>query len=66
MDANPQIVPNNVSISISNIPTVQISGDNVTLQFSNLTRSNDGHYKITITNSEGSHTENFTLLVYCK
>ena len=56
MDANPQIVPNNVSISISNIPTVQISGDNVTLQFSNVTRINDGWQTITITNSEGSNT----------
>ena len=35
VDANPQIVAYNVTLSISNIPTVQISGDNVTLRFSN-------------------------------
>ena len=38
----------------------------MTLNFSNLVRSNDGEHTVTVTNSEGSDTENFTLSVYCK
>ena len=43
-----------------------ISGDNVTLTFFNLVRNNDGQHTVTVTNSEGSDTENFNLSVYCK
>ena len=66
VDANPQIVADNVSVSLSNTPNVQIGGDSVTLTFSNLVRSNDGQHTVTVTNFEGSDTENFTLSVYCK
>ena len=65
VDANPQIVADNVSVSV-NSPAIQIIGDNVTLTFSNLVRSNDGEHTVTVSNSEGSDTENFTLSVYCK
>ena len=55
-----------VSVSLSNTPNVQISGDNVTLMFSNLVHSNNGTQLVTVTNSEGSDTENFEFLVYCE
>ena len=67
VDANPQIVADNVSVNSSNTPTIQISGDNVNLTFSNLVRSIDGQqHTVTVINSEGSDTENFTISVYCK
>ena len=66
VDANPQIVASDVSVSLSNTPNVQINGDNVTLTFSNLVRSNAGEHTVTVTNSEGSDNENFQLSVYCK
>lgn len=65
VDANPQIVPDNVSVSV-NSPTIQISGDNVTLTFSNLVRSYAGQHTVNVTNSEGSDAESFQLSVYCK
>ena len=66
VDANPQIIASDVSVSLNNTPNVQINGDSVTLNFSNLVRSNDGEHTVTVTNSEGSDTENFQLSVYCK
>ena len=66
VDANPQIVDSDVSVSLNNTPNVQINGDSVTLTFSNLVRSNAGQHTVTVTNSEGSDTENFALSVYCK
>lgn len=66
VDANPQIVAGDVSVSLSNTPTIQISGDTVTLTFSNLMRSNDGQHIVNVTNSEGLDTEYFTIAVYCK
>ena len=59
MESNLQIADDDVSVSLSNTPTVQINGDNVTPTFFNMVHSSNGTQSVTTTNSEGSDTENF-------
>jgi hypothetical protein len=67
VDANPPVVANNVSITgPGTANNVNINGDQVTVTFSNLMRSDAGDYVVTVTNTEGSDNAAFSLNVFCK
>jgi hypothetical protein len=65
VDANPQVVANDISITgPGTANNVNINGDQVTVTFSNLMRSDAGDYVVTVTNTEGSDNAAFSLNVF--